>query len=430
MGECEPVAHPKVSFPLGLAYISSMLSEHEVYIFDSNVVNDPLGELRKIVEKVDPDLVGVSLRNIDGQLSFNVCSYYEPFVSMIRIIKETAPSSKLIVGGAGFTIFYEEIMRRNPEIDFGVVSNGEIAIVDLLKNLDHPEKVKNLVFRNDGKIHFTGIEASPELDSLPFPSREGFDIFKYKQFPYSMGVESKRGCGFKCAYCLYPHLQGRRILLRSPKRVVDEIEELVDEWDIRHFFFVDPIFNFPLDHGRKICQEIIERNIEIKWRAWFRPNFMNAEFMVEALKAGCDIFDFSPDGASNEAMEVLGKNMDVRDIEKTISLIHEMEDTKVGFNFMYDLPGANMQQLLGLTRLFPKIMRTCGDKLQYLSLTRIRIYPHTPIYDIALSEGKIDENTDLINPVYYQSNLSKIQHLYASLIGWLAWIHTRKTSCE
>jgi putative variant cofactor biosynthesis B12-binding/radical SAM domain protein 1 len=407
-----------------------MLSQHEVQIFDSNVVDNPLGELRKTVEKVDPDLVGVSLRNIDGQLSFNICSYYEPFVSMIRTIKEAAPSSKLIVGGAGFTIFHNEIMRRNPEIDFGVVSNGEIAIVDLLKNLDHPERVKNLVFRNDGKIHFTGIEASPELDSLPFPSREGFDILKYKQFPYSMGVESKRGCGFKCAYCLYPHLQGCRILLRSPKKVVDEIEELVDEWDIRHFFFVDPIFNFPLDHGRKICQEIILRNLDIKWRAWFRPDFMNAEFMVEALRSGCDIFDFSPDGACDEALEVLGKNMTVRDIEKTINLIHEMEGAKVGFGFMYDLPRANMQQLLGLTHLFPRIMQTCRDKLQYMGLTRIRIYPHTPIYKIALSEGKINTSTDLIQPVYYRSSFSKIQHLYVSLINWLAWIHTHKTAAS
>jgi len=404
-----------------------MLSDHEVSIFDANVVNDPLGELRKTVEKFDPDLVGVSLRNIDGQLSFNVCSYYEPFVSMIRVIKETVPLSKLIVGGTGFTVFPKEIMRRNPEIDFGVVSHGEVAIVDLLRNLDHPERVKNLVFRNTGKIRFTGIGEPPDLDSLPPPSREGFDISKYRRFPYSMGVESKRGCAFKCVYCLYPHIQGSHLLLRSPKKMVDEIEELVYEHGIRHFFFVDPIFNFPLDHGLKICKEIIKRNLDIRWRAWFRTDYMNARFMVEALKSGCDIFDFSPDGACDEALKVLGKNMEVRDIEKTVDLIHEMEGAKVGFNFMYDLPGANVQQLLGLTRLFMRIMRTCGDKLQYLGLTRIRIYPHTSIYNIALNEGKIYENTDLIFPVYYQSNSSRIQTYYVSFIDKLVYTHILNT---
>lgn len=215
--------------------------------------------------------------------------------------------------------------------------------------------------------------------------------------------------------------------MRSPKRAVDEIEKLVHEYGIRHFFFTDPIFNFPPDHGLKICKEIVKRNLDIKWRAWFRADYMNAKFMAEALKSGCDIFDFSPDGACDEAMRVLGKNMEVRDIEKTVDLIHEMEGAKVGFNFMHDLPGANMQQLLGLTRLFPRIMRTCGDKLQYLSSTRIRIYPHTSIYNTALSEGKIDENTDLISPVYYQSNSSKIQQYYLSFIDKLVYTHISKT---
>lgn len=426
MGKCKPVADPKISFPLGLAYIASMLHEHDVYIFDSNVVNDPLVELRKVIEKVNPDVVGVSLRNIDGQLSFNICSYYEPFVSMIKIIKETAPASKLIVGGAGFTIFYEEIMRQNPEVDFGVVGSGEIAIVDLLKNLEHPERVKNLVFRKDGELNFTGMQFPTNLDSLPKPSLEGFDIPMYKRFPYSMGIESKRGCSFRCIYCVYQNIQGRYVALKSPRRVVDEIEELVNNWGITHFFFVDPIFNFPFDHGKKICQEIIKRKLGISWRAWFRPDFINTNFIVEAVKAGCDIFDFSPDGACDEALRVLGKDMKVSDIERSIRLIREVEGARVGFNFMYDLPHANMQQLFGLTRLFQKILRMLRDKVQYLSLTRIRIYPRTPIYKIALSEGKIDENTDLISPVYYCSNFSKIQHFYASFIGWLVWTQKHK----
>ena len=426
LGGLEPVADTKISFPLGLACIASMLHEHEVYIFDSNLANNPLEELRRTIEKVNPDIIGVSLRNIDGQLSFNVCSYYEHFVSMIKVIKEVSPLSKLVVGGSGFSIFYKEIMKRNPEIDFGVVSNGEIAIVDLLKNLDHPERVKNLVFRNGKKIFFTGVNIIKDLDSLPKPFWEGFDVPRYREFPYSIGIESKRGCPFKCIYCVYRNIQGNRVILKSPKRVVDEIEYLMNNWDIKHFFFTDPIFNFPFDHGRKICQEIIRRKIEIKWRAWFRPDFLNAKFVWEALKSGCDIFDFSPDGACDEALRVLGKNMKVDDIEKAVRLISKFEGAKVGFNFMYDLPRANVQQMLGLTRLFRNILHTLQDKVLYLSSTRIRIYPRTPIYKIALSEGKIDENTDLLYPVYYHSNSSVIQHLYVSLIGWLAFNQTRK----
>ena len=426
-GDCKPVAGTKIAFPLGLSCIASMISDHELSVFDANLVDDPLGELRATVEKVDPDVVAISLRNIDGQLSSNVCSYYEPFVSMIKSIKTAAPTCKLIVGGTGFTVFPEEIMRRNPEIDFGVVSNGEFAIVDLLKNFDHPEKVKNLVFRRDGEIHFTGTGVPADLDSLPSPLWEAFDMATYSRFPFSVGIEAKRGCAFNCVHCLYSCLQGKRVLVRSPKIVVDEIEKLVNDYGISSFFFVDPIFNFPFNHGRKICQEITKRKLNVKWRAWFRSDTMNYSFMVDAVKAGCDIFDFSPDGASNEALKVLGKNLSISDVERSISLVGKIEGARVGYNFMYDLPSANLRHLLGLGRLVPKILRTCGRKLQYLCLTRIRIYPHTPIYEIALKDGQITEQTDLLSPVYYTSKSSKIQHYYASLLGQLIWNQTRKT---
>ena len=420
LGACKPVATPKIAFPLGLSLIASKLKdEHEVTIFDSNVVKNPLQELRKTIERINPDLVAVSLRNIDGQLSFNACSFYEPFVTMIKTIKETSPSSKLIVGGPGFTVFPKEIMKQNPEIDLGVVSNGENTIVELLKNLENPRKIKNVVFRDNEEIHFTGYGVPPDVDSVPLPFWEGFDMSTYRQFPYSVGVETKRGCPFNCVHCLYQCLQKKKVLLRSPKKVVNELEKLVNDYGINNFFFTDPIFNFPPDHGRKICQEIMNRKLDIKWRAWFRSDSMNAKFMAEALDSGCDLFDFSPDGACNEAMEVLGKNMTISDVERTVNTIGKTENAKVGYNFMYDLPSANIQQMLGLTRLLPKIVRTCKNKLQYMSLTRLRIYPHTPLYDIALKDGKITEQTDLLQPVYYTSSFSKIQHYYVSLISKL-----------
>jgi len=71
---------------------------------------------------------------------------------MVRIIKETLPSCKLVVGGPGFSLFSKEIMKRNPEIDIGVVSEGELAFYELLENLDHLERVRNLVIRRNGKL--------------------------------------------------------------------------------------------------------------------------------------------------------------------------------------------------------------------------------------------------------------------------------------
>jgi radical SAM superfamily enzyme YgiQ (UPF0313 family) len=402
-GKPEPVI-----LPIGPAYLASLIMDnHEVHGWDPNIVENPKKELFNILEKIDPDIVGVSFRNVDSVFSFHPRSYYPLFVSMIRAIKQKVPSCKLIVGGAGFSIFPEEIMQGNPEIDFGIVSEGEYAFVELLKNLDHPEKVKNLVLRKNGRVVFTERGELVDFNSLPLPSREIFDLKKYRENPYSTGVQSKRGCSFKCIYCLHRFLMGSSYRLRSPRKVVDEIEDLINKYDVNSFYFVDPVFNVPFDHGREICREIIRRKIDVQWEACFRPEFINAEFMKEAIKAGCRLFDFSPDGASNEAMRALGKDLKVEYVEKTINLASKIEDAKVAYEFLYDLPSNNIEHISGLIRLFPKIMLRCRSKLRYLTLSKMRIYPHTPLYKIALEQGKINENTDLLYPVHYESKSSK-----------------------
>jgi radical SAM superfamily enzyme YgiQ (UPF0313 family) len=321
---------------------------------------------------------------------------------MIRIIKERAPSTKLIVGGAAFSIFAKEIMERNPEIDFGIFSEGERAFANLLKNLDHPERVKNLVLRKEGRVHVSDKEEFIDLGSMPPPLREGFDLSKYKEYPYSLGVESKRGCSFACVYCFERFLCGNHYRLRPPRKIVDEMEKLVCENGIREFFFVDPVFNTPTEHARAVLREIMRRKLDIKWKAEFRPDFLNAKFMKEAVESGCELFDFSPDGASDHAMQMLGKNLRVRDVEKTVEWASRIENAKVAYNFVYDLPRGDLGQLYGLTRLFTKIMSSCRCKLEFLSLTKMRIYPQTRLYRVALREGRISRDRSLIFPVYYE----------------------------
>lgn len=365
-------------------------------------------ELSSILDKFNPDVVGVSFRNLDSIFSSRKRSYYPPFVSLIRSIKEKAPSSKIVVGGAGFSAFSKIIMEKNSEIDFGIVSEGEYVFSELLENLDHPERVKNLVFRKNGKVVFTERAELIDFNCQPQPSREIFELWRYKNEPVAMGIQSKRGCGFECIYCLHRFIMGRNYRLRSPKKVVDEIEELVTEHGIQNFYFADPVFNFPFNHGQKICSEIIKRKLDISWEAAFRPDFINARYMETAIKAGCRLFDFSPDGASNGALRALGKNLTVNHIEKTIDLTQRIENACVAYEFVYDLPSNNAEHIVGLMRLFPKIMLIANTKLRYLTLTKMRIFPGTPLYEIALKEGKIRDESDLLYPVHYEAPSSDI----------------------
>ncbi len=391
-------------FPLGLAYIASVIkNDHELTCYDPNVSENPILQLSRILEKSNPDVVGLSLRNVDSVFSFSKRSYYPPFKCIVKQIKQQKPNCKLVVGGAAFSIFAEEIIKDNPEVDFGVVSEGENAFVQLLENLDKPEQVPNLIFRKNGQTTATPQKVIA-FDGLAFPSRELFAIKNYQKAMFSIGVQSKRGCGFNCVFCS-KRVQGENICrIRSPMAVVDEIEELVQNFGVKSCFFVDPTFNYPVNHSREICEEIIKRGLEIRWSADFRPEYLNENVMKLCVKAGCSWFGFSPDGACDSSMRLLGKNFGVKQLEKTFELARKTEGAQVGYSFLYDLPFYNKENTLGLLQMIPKMVYSCGTKLRYVTFSRIRIYPRTRFYQIALEQGKINANTNLLQPTYYTSS--------------------------
>ena len=243
-------------FPLGVAYIASMLKGHEVTVFDANVTSDPLGVLSSRLSAEQPEVVGISLRNMDWVSNTRFGkkpSFYSHFKSMLRLIRKLAPSCRIVVGGPGFSVFSREIMSENREIDFGVVSDGETTFYNLLRDIEHPERVRNLLVQSEDGVVFTGKGEPAIFDLLPSPSRELFNMSEYKKIPYSLNVQSKRGCAFGCSYCTDPFLGNYVLQLRSASKIVDEVEELVNNYGVRSFWFADPIFNYPPKHSSEIC---------------------------------------------------------------------------------------------------------------------------------------------------------------------------------
>jgi anaerobic magnesium-protoporphyrin IX monomethyl ester cyclase len=391
----------RVVFPIGLAYIASRIKgKHEVYCYDPNVADNPEKEYPELLEKTAPDVVGLSLRNVDSAVSSSGNWYYPRFVSMLKTIKKKTPTAKIIVGGAGFSLFAKEIIRRNPEIDFGVMFEGEESFDRLLSDLDHPDRVNNLVFQKNGEVFFTERRDTDFKSSL-LPARDLFDVPKYLKKEFSMNVVSKRGCEFNCIFCPNAFLAGYSYRVRSPKSVADEIEIMKKDFDVRTFRFADPTFNCPFQQAKGICQELKNRKVGVAWTADFHAAYINERFMKEAIESNCSWFNFSPDGASDNALAALKKDMTVGHIEKTIALAKKIDGAHVAYGFLYNLPSYNSEHVAGLLRLVPKMMRDLGEKLSGVYFTKIRVYPYSKIYDQAIEEGLITKDTDILRPLYY-----------------------------
>ena len=397
-------------YPLGLVCVASSLNNHQVCICDLNLYEDPFAQLEKQLLEYRPDVVGVSLRNIDNQDRINTVYYYNDFVRTIKRIKAVAPKVRLIVGGAGYSMFAREIMQRNGEIDFGVYLEGEPTFPELLDNLDDPAAVRGLYYRERGEVRFTGEREPPELDSLPRTQRSYADMSAYDNTIINIGVESKRGCMFDCIYCNYPFLNGNTISRRDPKNVVDEIEDMVNEYGIRRFTFVDPIFNVPIDHANQICREIIKRNLDVSWGAYMHLRYATEQFLLTAREAGCEAFIFSPDGASDNALKSLCKRITEAELRKVYKLFRtneKLKDAFVLFTLMLSPPGGTFRDLVKTLWFHTKAkhqLRGRGGAI----MGWIRIEPKTKVHELAIGGSKhgidlLPESAGALENTFYKN---------------------------
>lgn len=401
----EGVSQEKV-YPIGIVTLAGQLQQggHQVDIVDMNLEVDPFGAVKEKLLAFRPDVVGISLRNIDP-LANKTSSLIPPFVVAVRLIAAVLPQARIIAGGTGFSLFPERLMLELPEIDYGVVGEAEVTFPALLDNLDNPPPLPGLCLR-EGK----GIRVTPpfrEFDMANYipPYRQLLNPSLYldiNSYVPAIGIETKRGCPFNCAYCVYPKLQGRKLRCRPPKAVVDEIEVLHKEYGITSFHFTDPVLNIPQGHLEEICHELIRRKLAVRWDGFMREDQLNEKNIALFAKAGCECFSFSPDGLCQEALDILQKNLNEADILKAARLAAQTGITTV-YHFMVNVPGETERTCRKSIDFLEKIYEIHSKRrnLGTVVLNNIRILPGTPIEKMARAQGVIGPDTDLLYPTYY-----------------------------
>ncbi|MEW6066924.1 MAG: radical SAM protein [Nitrospirota bacterium] len=408
-------------FPLGLAYLAAMLTEHEIKVFDMNIVEEPLPKIETMIKDFSPDVIGYSMRNMKLVMPGVHFSCFKPHQDAIQWIKKVSPHIPIIAGGSAFSLYAEEIMSKVPEIDMGVFGEGEITFKELLNNIKNPENVKSVYYRTNGSLVFTGYRERPDFKDLPMPRRDIVDISQYKH-PTAIGVETTRGCAFRCIYCSDLYLLGGTVRTRNAKSVVDEIEYLIKNYGVKNIMFADQVFNLPAKHAKEICEEIIRRKIDIQWTAWFTPLGIDEEIVILAKKAGCVVFNFSPESVDDDVLKKMKKGISYKDIEK-INKIAKKFNVPVAYNFMLNLPGETLRSIIKLLWFVLKTKIKMGRLFRPHGnfVVPVRIYPHTELQEISIQEGVIEKTDDLIEARFY-SPKSMVKYLGQFILDIFVWL--------
>lgn len=375
-------------FPIGLAYLATNIAntDWEVKVLDLNVYESPYDILELTIDSFFPDVVGLSIRNIDNVDFDNFNYFYKEIKTIIRAIKRTC--NNLVVGGAGFSIFAQEIMIQNKEIDYGIVQEGEETIVELLQciaNNRNIATVKGLYYWDNGNLLFSGERRPINFSKSEIPNRSLFEIEKYNK-PLCIGVQTKRGCSLKCSYCTYPYLNKHTERFRDPSSVVDEIYQLVNVMGIKEIIFCDDIFNNPLEHSIRIIKGIIDRNIQVRWSAWFDVGSTDLDFIRLAIKSGCYRFCFSIEGVVDSSLKLLQKNFTTKQADNLIKICFSSNEFKhIDFRFsLFAMPPG--QTLYGMFKTLIIIYKIHVRNLNSKCLVSwIRILPNTDLYNSIIS---------------------------------------------
>lgn len=331
--------------PLGLAWLAAVLEQNSisVEILDALVERKDLETVANKVKKTCPDIVGITCVTATRSDAFKTADK----------IRVTCPNATVVIGGPHVTFTAEDTLRNIQSVDIIVRGEGEATFLELVKALESGTdltEVKGISFRSEGNIiHNPPRPFIEDIDSLPFPARHLLPMEKYDfRIPFTdvkaTNVLSGRGCPFGCIYCSTSTMWGKTIRMRSPSNVVDEIEQIVKEYGIRGIYFFDDTFTFHKRRTIEICDEIIERGLDLVWFCESRVDVIDEELLTKMKKAGCKIIAFGIESGSQRVLDIIKKKITVDQSIKATNLCKKVGIKTKSF-FIYGLPGELPQDM-------------------------------------------------------------------------------------
>jgi len=370
------LTEPYPVYPLGLDYVAKAIAQnHKVKISDLNDLKD-FDSIKEVIRNFLPDIIGISIRNIDNTDTIDPKGFIGSYKIIIDLIRNYS-KSPIVLGGSGFTIFPAEVLEAL-QADYGIIGEGERFSL-LLNAIEKKEDVSTI----------PGVITRRNNAQIPIPLDKSFaariDINNshlefYLKKGGMLNLQTKRGCSLKCIYCTYPHIEGSRLRLIPPKEVAKAALKL-QEAGAKYFFITDSAFNCDVFHSTEVAQAFIKYGVSIPWGAFFVPKSPPKDYFKIMADAGLTHVEFGTESMSNKMLASYRKPFKINNVF----------DAHGG-------PGENADSLRETLSNINKL-----DKTVLFFFCGLRIYPHTALYDIALSEGQISKDQNILKPVFYQS---------------------------
>jgi len=396
---------PMPVVPNGVACVAAALDDagYDVRVSDLCFAADPQRAAGRAARDFRPDVIGLSVRNIDNSDLVALRHYTPEAVDVLRALRAAAPQARVLAGGAAFGVAPAGLFDTLG-VDYAVAGDGERAsraLLDALAAGRQPGDIPGVVQRVGAGITVTPPRADAGLaDLAPTHMHRWLDLRAYERHGGTVPIQTKRGCVFQCIYCTYLNVEGWGYRLRDADSVVDEMTELHDAAGIGRFEFVDSTFNAPPRHAARICETIVRRGLNVHLDTTnFTPASVPPYLLPLMRRAGFRWLGITAESASDPVLEQLQKGFDVARV-RTVAEEVERAGIRVLWIFLVGGPGETAATLEDTLR-FAEWRLERGDAV-YVTVG-LRIYPGTTLQRIAVDEGVIAGDDSLLLPRFYFS---------------------------
>jgi radical SAM superfamily enzyme YgiQ (UPF0313 family) len=309
--------------PMGILYLASALraAGHEPAIIDMKVEYLDMAETVRRIVNFAPDVLGITAMTYEADC----------MQELVEAARKAMPGLKIVVGGAHAANLPEPTLRKGPGIDAVVIGEGEVTLPELIEAFEGKRElasVQGIAFLDQDA--FVKTEARPyieDLDAYPWPAWDLVPMKKYFDIPRGgliyahrefMTVFTSRSCPYRCVYC-HRNL-GKGYRPRNPKRVVDEIETLVKEHGIREILIMDDMFNLKRERVHAICQDILDRGLNIKmtFPNGLRADLLDKETLAILKRAGMYRTMLAIESGSERVQKYIKKNVNLKKARQSI----------------------------------------------------------------------------------------------------------------
>jgi radical SAM superfamily enzyme YgiQ (UPF0313 family) len=395
---------PVPVIPIGACLVAEATRRagYKVEVLDLMFKEDSLQSLESELNRVNWDIVGLSVRNIDNNDMQNPVAFIRDLIPLIEIIRNRT-RAVLVLGGSAVAVMPEELLRYT-KADWAVLGDGEIVFPQLLAALSRgeiPDKISGIAWLEDNIFRKNTGYVDRFLDGCRVPDfYRWIDVRAYLSRLSTIPIQTKLGCHFKCIYCTYRKIEGHDYRLCDSRVAVDAVKYLASQ-GFRDIEFVDNVFNSPYDHAVAVCKGLADIQSDVRLQSLeLNPLFIDDNLLTVMERAGFVGIGITVESASDVVLEGLGKGFTSKDVYHAAYTIqhHKLPCLWI---FMLGGPFETKETVLETLHFAEQFIRP-GD-VAFFNIG-IRIYPGTELEHIARGEGVLSVSSEeMLEPVFYIS---------------------------